>query len=129
MKRKSRETMNDIVELWEIVGKGLGCSTIEDDDFQGLLAWKDATSGEIVAMSSRNSTEINRWITMPSMARFPYLKELDLHKNRYIRQLDESICDLSSLETLILSRCEKLVSLPEQIGKLKNLREVGLICS
>jgi hypothetical protein len=129
MKRKSRETMNDIVELWEIVGKGLGCSTIEDDDFQGLLAWKDATSGEIVAMSSRDSTEINRWITMPSMARFPYLKELDLHKNRYIRQLDESICDLSSLETLILSRCEKLVSLPEQIGKLKNLREVGLICS
>jgi hypothetical protein len=97
---------------------------LEDGDLKGMGSGKDRNSGHIVALSSRQSLEVNRWITMPSLASFQNLKELDLHKSRYMRQLDASVCDLVNLETLILTRCEKLVSLPEGIGRLKNLREV-----
>ena len=126
MKRKVEEQGNDGGELWEIVGQGLAYSLMVDDDieFRGLWAGRDLASGDLVAISSRNSSEISRWATMPSIARFPKLRWLDLHKNRYIRQLDASVCDLSYLDTLILTRCERLMSLPPQIGNLRLLREV-----
>jgi len=114
--------------LWEIIGKGLEYSTIVDEKvvgFQGLRYAKDPTNGVIIALSSRNSEEKSRWMTkMPSMEGFGQLKELDLHKNRYIRQLDDSICNLVFLQTLILTRCERIQRLPEQIGNLQHLSEV-----
>ena len=127
MKGKLDNEGNDGREFWEIVGQGLEYSTLDDIEFRGLWAGRDIASGEIVALSSRNSSETSRWTTMPSVSRFPKLKGLDLHKNRYIRQLDLSLCDLSCLDTLILTRCERLMSLPEQIGNLRLLREVCLV--
>lgn len=129
MERNVDEATDDAGERWEVIGRGAEYSIIEGDEFNGVRAAKDPRRGEIVALSTRNSSESSRWRTMPSMDRFPHLKELDLHKSRYILHMDESVCNLSNLVTLILTRCERLLSLPEDIGKLRNLREVGLIVS
>ena len=121
------EDSDDNNAQFEIIGKGSTWAMLEDGDLKGVRSGKDRDSGCVVALSSRNSLEVNRWVTMPSLASFQNLKEIDLHKSRYMRQLDASVCDLVNLETLILTRCEKLTCLPEDIGRLKNLREVSSI--
>jgi hypothetical protein len=125
MKRDFEDMTADENALFEIIGKSTDWITLEDGDLKGTRCGKDRTSRDTVALSSRHSLEAFRWIKMPSLASFQNLKELDLHKSRYMHQLDASVCDLVNLETLILTRCEKLNSLPEDIGRLKNLREVS----
>ena len=115
---------NDCNELFEVIGQGKAWSTIDEGEWTGFRAGEDNVLELLVALSSRNCTDSNRWLVMPSLTSYENLKELDLHKCRYIRQLHPSICDLLNLETLLLTRCERLVSLPEEIGRLHNLREV-----
>ena len=116
--------MSDTTSSYEMIGKDDVWSTIEDGDFKGMRTGVGAT-GVIVSLSSRNCRDAHRWIKfMPSLDHYQSLKELDLHKNRYIQALHESVCSLKYLETLSLSSCEKLTSLPTGIGSLANLREV-----
>ena len=122
-KRKVEEVSEGIV-MFEVIGKEADWEEIEDGAWAGFGSGKDP-GGTVVALSSRNCLDIHRWTAMPSLASFSSLKELDLHKSRYMRQLDASICELEGLETLILTQCEKLSSLPEDIGKLKSLKEVS----
>ena len=113
-------------DLFEIIGKGLEWSTIQDGKLEVMRAGKDPVSGNVVALSARHLKETDRWAIMPSLAELENLKELDLHKCRYTCELDSSVCNLANLETLILTRCERLVSLPETLGNLKNLIEVSV---
>ncbi len=125
MKRKHEDPNDDDSnELFEVIGKGITWSTIDEGEWKGMRSGEDNVLELLVALSSRNCMDTHRWITMPSLAPFENLKELDLHKSRYMRQLHTSICDLLNLETLILTRCERLTSLPEDLGRLYNLREV-----
>lgn len=109
---------------FEIIGKKTGWTQVEDGELKGMKTGKDPMTGQVVALSFRQCPEANRWTVMPSLTMFEATVELDLHKCRYMRQLHPSVCQLINLETLILTRCEKLTSLPEEIGMLKNLVEV-----
>jgi hypothetical protein len=110
---------------FEAVGKDDDWAMVDGGDLKGMKTGTDRKSGLVVSLSSRQCHDVDRWITMPSLEQYGSLKELDLYKSRYIHQLHESVCGLENLETLILVRCEKLVSLPQEIGRLKNLRVVS----
>jgi hypothetical protein len=112
---------------FELIGKDNDCwSMVEEGDFKGMkIATSITTGDDVVSMSARHCRDANRWVTaMPSLEKYKLLRELDLHKSRYIRQLHDSVCILSTLETLLLTRCERLTSLPPAIGNLGMLREV-----
>lgn len=116
--------MSDTTSPYEMIGKDDVWSAIEEGALKGTRTGVGA-SGEIVSLSCRNCRDADRWIkNMPSLDQYPSLRELDLHKNRYIQALHESVCSLSHLETLNLTSCEALTSLPSGIGNLKILREV-----
>lgn len=115
---------NDCNELFEIIGQGKAWKMIDKGEWTGFRAGEDNVLELLVALSSRNCADSNRWMIMPSLTSFENLKELDLYKSRYMRELHPSICELLNLETLLLTRCERLTSLPEEIGRLQNLREV-----
>ena len=116
--------MLDTISSYEIIGKDDVWSTIEDGNLKGMRTGVGA-AGVIVSLSSRNCRDANRWIKeMPSVDQYPALKELDLHKMRYIHSLHDSVCSLIFLERLTLTHTESLTSLPLGIGKLTNLREV-----
>ena len=106
----------------------VGVEVVEED-------WTIVEGGELNGMkrdkgvnslSSHNTRDVDRWLEMPSLEECASLKKLDLYKNRYIKNLHESVCQLSNLEVLSLVRCEKLIGLPEQIGNLRNLQELDL---
>ena len=99
----------------------------DGENFNGLLFQHDGDF--VVAISSKQTRDSERWrINMPSLASFPHLTILDLHKNRYITSLDSSVADLSQLKILKLSQCSRLRHLPEDIGSaLVNLEEVSYV--
>lgn len=101
---------------------------VEGEDVHGLKSVVDKKSGTIVhSLSSQDTRDVDRWLIMPSLAGYSSsLKKLDLYKNRYMKELHESVCDLSNLEFLSLVRCERLSTLPDRIGNLQNLRELDL---
>jgi hypothetical protein len=110
---------------FELIGKDNDCwSMVEEGDFKGMKIATSITTGNVVSMSARHCRDANRWVTMPSFEKYKLLRELDLHKSRYIGQLHDSVCILPTLETLVLTRCERLTSLPRAIGNLGMLREV-----
>lgn len=103
---------------------------VEDDEgFKGVVLMVDPASGEAVSLSCRNRRDVDRWTIMPSLSRYPSLTSLDLHKCRYLKDLDDSIGQLSNLRRLCLTQCERLVRLPETIGQLRNLQEVRSFCA
>lgn len=80
----------------------------------------------VVAISTEDTRDSQRWqSSMPSLSSFPHLTHLDLHKNRYITELDSSVTTLVHLKLLKLSQCSKLGRLPDKIGDLKNLEVVS----
>lgn len=105
--------MEVVEEDWAMVDSG---------DLKGIKN----ESGAFLTLSSECTKDIDRWRTMPSFEEYTSLKKLDLYKNRYIKELHDSVCGLTSLEVLSLVRCEKLLSLPANIGNLKNLQEIDL---
>jgi hypothetical protein len=121
-------TMTDALDeaySFEVVGKDDDWAMVEGGDLKGMKTGTDRNTGLVVSLSSRHCCDVDRWTTMPSLEQYGSLKELDLYKCRYIQQLHESVCGLEKLEILILFRCEKLKSLPQEIGQLKNLRVVS----
>ena len=109
---------------FEVIGRDKVWSSIIDGPLSGARVGKRQDNGAIVAMSLRHCPDPKRWFTMPSLESYTSLNELDLHKCRYIRSLHGSITSLVGLEVLILTRCERLTALPNDIGRLENLREV-----
>jgi hypothetical protein len=86
----------------------------------------DRQSGKIVFLSTRNSRDSDRWSLMPTVEPFKEsLVALDLHKSRYIQTLHESVGDLKCLKYLMITRCTSLRTLPDSLGSLSNLEEVG----
>jgi Leucine-rich repeat (LRR) protein len=98
-------------------------------ELTGMKSVVDKRTGTVHSLSSHDTCDADRWTVMPSLEDQTYesLKHLDLYKNRYLRTLHESVCDLSQLEVLSLVRCERLTTLPDRIGELRNLRELDLI--
>lgn len=94
-------------------------------------AFKDLHLGvkddAVVLISSQDTRDCYRWkdTSMPSLSGFPFLAQLDLHKNRYITQLDASVTALTHLQILKLSQCSRLKRLPENLGDLKSLEVVS----
>ena len=124
---------------------------VEGGDLKGLQSF--FRSGALVSLSSELTVDADRWRGessdggggggttattsssssggggggMPSLeAHSQTLRELNLHKNRYIKTLHPSVCKLIQLERLTLTRCDQLTTLPDQIGQLKNLRVLDL---
>ena len=88
-------------------------------------------SADQTVLTTVQTRDEDRWTPdnpMPSLNEYSStLLELDFFKNRYIKELHPSICDLTKLQSLSLVRCENLRSLPDEIGKLANLRTLNLI--
>ena len=92
----------------------------------GVTLMTDKKSGKIVFLSTRNSRDSDRWDLMPTVDPFKEsLLALDLHKSMYIQALHESVGDLNNLKHLMITSCSSLKTLPESIGRLSNLEEVG----
>lgn len=100
---------------------------VEGGDLKGMKSVVDKKTGIVYSLSSQDTRDVDRWLAMPSLEEYLSLKELDLYKNRYIRELHISVCGLSSLEVLSLVRCERLSTLPDHIGNLDSLRELDLM--
>ncbi|XP_062174506.1 putative disease resistance RPP13-like protein 1 [Alnus glutinosa] len=60
-----------------------------------------------------------------SIGKFKYLRYLDLSFTG-VKKLPDSICKLYNLQTLILTRCVKLVALPRDMWKLISLRHLDI---
>jgi len=102
-----------------------GWVLLEEGDLKGTTIVVDPLSGSVVSLSTRHCKESDRWKdAMPSLDKYLTIQSLDLHNSRYISHLDESVCRLSNLRKLALSNCEQLVTLPDSIGRLRNLHEV-----
>jgi hypothetical protein len=103
---------------------------VEDgEDFNGMTLLADRKTGSVVYLSTRHCIDADRWSKMPSLNRFSALAILDLHKSRYIAELDESVGNLVNLNQLVLTRCSNLRMLPPTIGNLRNLTELNLFDS
>lgn len=115
----------DESSLFEVIGRDKVWSSISDGTLSGARVGKSRDGEAVVAMSLRHCPDPKRWTNMPSLEAYTSLNELDLHKCRYIRTLHGSVTSLAGLEVLILTRCERLTMLPEDVGRLENLREVS----
>eukprot|EP00536_Pseudo-nitzschia_multiseries_P011003 jgi/Psemu1/297748/fgenesh1_pm.355_\ len=104
---------------------------VEDRDLEldGMTLVADRESGDIVGLSSRSCSNDQKRSSMPSLEDYPNLQVVDLHNYRYIRNLHESVSNLSGLRRLMLSRCDLLQKLPASIGRLDRLVELDLFDS
>jgi hypothetical protein len=82
-------------------------------------------TGAVVSLSTETTPDCNRWEMMPSVSEFASsLIVLNLHKARYIERLHSSVSQLIMLKKLVLTQCDRLATLPIEIGNLKSLEEV-----
>lgn len=79
--------------------------------------------------STRDCPEAQRWHEMPSLEACSDLETIDLHKQRYMIALHPSLITAhhQSLIRLKITQCSKLQSLPDDLGTLCHLQEVGFL--
>jgi hypothetical protein len=110
----------------EVGGEHDDWTMVEGEALHGMKSVVDRKTGTVHSLTSQDMLDSDRWAVMPSLDGHSALRRLDLYKSRYIRELHESVCDLSGLEFLSLVRCERLTTLPDRIGSLQSLRELDL---
>jgi hypothetical protein len=101
---------------------------VEDDPlFHRITVREDASSGHVVALSSRLQRDADRWEAdqMPSLSTFPELQRLELYDSRYITSLHASVTGLKHLRELRLVGCGALKFIPPMIDQLTQLEEVS----
>jgi hypothetical protein len=124
-------TTTDATDVsYEVIGKvDDDWTLVEGGELKGLQSFIDKSSGTLISLSSEYTVDTDRFRggMMPSLEEHSQtLRDLNLHKNRYIKTLHPSVCGLVQLEKLTLTRCDMLTTLPDQLGNLKNLRELDL---
>jgi hypothetical protein len=91
----------------------------------------DTAAADVLSISTRACLDMNRWQSdgrqMPSLEKFTKLQQLELDKDRYLHHLHESVTGLRGLQSLLLTRCSRLQSLPQTIGQLGNLQVVSTL--
>ena len=97
---------------------------VEEGDLRGVVLEVEPSTNIVISLSSRATSDANRWETMPSLEPYPSLQKLDLYKNRYITVLDDSVTQLQNLRSISLVGCKRLKALPSSIGQLQSLEEV-----
>lgn len=113
---------NDVVS--DVVNEANFRGVTVDEQFAMTEAGTKSTA-VVIALSSRSCRDSDRWETMPSLACFPTLQRIDLHKCRYIEGVHESLVHLKQLRSLSLTGCTRLKSIPSSIGQLQQLDEVS----
>jgi hypothetical protein len=121
----------------EVVNDNSAHPNNSNDDWAMVDDFKEFAEGDLKGLTyvsssqtltSEHTRDHDRWYIMPSLATFSHsLRVLDLYKNRNLRELHPSVCDLVQLEVLSLKRCESLQSLPANIGNLKRLHTLDLM--
>jgi Leucine-rich repeat (LRR) protein len=127
MKKTDNSDEIAVEASFEVVGKEEDWQMVDRGDFKGMKSVVDKNTGIFQSLSSEDTRDVDRWQVMPSLEEHILLRELNLYKNRYIRELHPSVSCLSNLEVLSLVRCERLTKLPDDIGNLRNLRELDLM--
>jgi hypothetical protein len=94
------------------------------DEKKGPLDSDNSGNRAIVGLSNRYSRDEDRGGTLPALDRFPDLKTLEVHKNRYVSTLPKSLAQLPNLRSLSIVRCSRIVELPPAIGSLTKLQQV-----
>ena len=107
-------------DVWIVVEDG-------ESDLEGMTLFADRESGDIVGLSSRSCSNEQKRRSLPSLEEHPHLRVVDLHNYRFMKDIHESIGNLTGLQRLVLSRCDSLTKLPASIGSLDRLVEVSLI--
>ena len=99
---------------------------IDDGAMKGVNIVVDNQTKEVMHLSTRFTRDQDRWMnnSMPSLEDYSSLRILDLHNSRYLTTLHDSVTGLHQLRTLILTKCDNLVSLPGSIGSCKMLETV-----
>lgn len=123
----STEGMGSL-EGWMLVKDGTGPDGWSMDLFQGIEFMVYKKEGKVIYLSTRKMSDSDRSSTLPSLdALKDSLLVLDLHKSRYLQELDVSLCNLTNLTHLLLTRCSNLKALPDSFGNLCNLTEVSCV--
>lgn len=106
----------------------LDWTLVENGKWKGVTILVDNETGHIVKLTTRSCRDAERWkVDMPELDKeFATLRLLDLHKSRYLKQLHNSVGTLHNLRSLVLTRCDGLINLPESICDLQNLQEVNM---
>ena len=116
------------LEGWMFVNEWTGTDDWTIDSYQGTPLMVYKKDGKVIFLSTRKISNSERFSSMPSLEIVKdSLRVLDLHKSIYLQQLDTSVCNLSSLTHLLLTRCSDLRSLPDSLGNLSNLVEVSSV--
>lgn len=105
---------------WLLVGEG---------NLRGATLVVHRGSKEAVSLSTRSCREEDRWEQIPDLSNYPSLEVLDLHKSRYIKEFDASVCKAPKLRRLLLTRCDRLCTIAPSIGAFHNLTELNLFDS
>ena len=116
------------LERWMLVKEGTCPGDWTMDTLEGTSFVVYEKHGKVVYLSTRNVPDSDRTSKIPSLEVWrDSLLVLDLHKSRYLREVDASICNITTLTHLLLTRCSNLKSLPDSIGNLTSLTEVSCV--
>ena len=118
--------IDDSDEIVPPGGTGSSDNDVANSLFHGVVLERNVVDGRVVAMTTAGRRDQDRWeITTPSLGSYPDLHLIDFSKCRYLKCVDDSLTRLQSLRTLRLTRCSRLQRLPEAVGMLETLEEVG----
>jgi Leucine-rich repeat (LRR) protein len=99
---------------------------VHDGDLKGVTLVVDRNTGEAVTLTTRSCRDEDRWETVPDLSQNKSLEVLDLYNSRYLTDFDASVCHGPSLKRLLLTRCDNLRTVGPAIGILQNLVELNL---